>query len=119
MAPFKEHTSTATNAQDQYKSAMLQHARTHQHHFRKEDVTILSSEQNWVKRGIKVALFIKALKTTINIDPGRHALSSHFDVIIGAAIFTTPAPVSHNSETESLINTAPHPQGRLKKAAFY
>ena len=55
---------------------MLQHAREHSHHFRKEDVTIVSSENDWVKRGIKEALFIKNLQPSINIDPGRHALSS-------------------------------------------
>ena len=115
MAQFQEHTSTVTNAQGQYKSAMLPHAREHQHHFRKEDVTILSSKHNWVKRGTKEALFINALKPSINIDPSRPALSSHFDTIIGATISTPPAPVPHNSETESLINTALHRQGRPRK----
>ena len=57
-----------------YKSAMLQHAREHNHHIRKEDVSILASEQDWVKRGIKEAIYIKALNPSINIDPGRHSL---------------------------------------------
>ena len=44
---FQDHTSTSTNSVGHYKSAMLQHARENGHHFRKEDVTILSSEQDW------------------------------------------------------------------------
>ena len=58
---------------------MLQHARKNQHHFQKENVFVLASEQNWEKKGIKEALYIKALNPSINIDPGRHNLSAHFD----------------------------------------
>ena len=114
-ARFKEHTSTATNGLGNYKSAMLEHAREAQHHFREEDITILSSEHDWVKRGIREALFIKALKPSINIDPGRHALSCHFDSILETVISAPPAPTTHNGETETLINTAPRRQGRPRK----
>ena len=61
QARFKEHTSTAVNAQGKFKSAMLQHARDNEHHFRKEDISILSRESDWVRRGIKEAIYIKAL----------------------------------------------------------
>ena len=70
-ARFNEHTSTATNALGKYKSAMLEHAKTERHHFRREDVSVLAREHDWVKRGIKEAIFIKALSPSINIDPGR------------------------------------------------
>ena len=60
-ARFNEHTSTATNAQGHYKSAMLQHARENNHHFRREDATVFAYEHDWAKRGIYEALFIKAL----------------------------------------------------------
>ena len=50
-ARFNEHTSTATNAQGHYKSAVLQHAREHSHHFRREDATSLAYEHDWAKRG--------------------------------------------------------------------
>ena len=114
-ARFAEHASTASNALGKYKSAMLQHARENCHHFRQEDVTILSSEQDWVKRGIQEALFIRALKPSINIDPGRHSLSSHYDLILEKTITAPPAPSTHNSANETLINTAPRPQGRPRK----
>ena len=111
-ARFQEHTSTSTNALGKYKSAMLQHARETQHHFRKEDITILSSEHDWVKRGIKEAIFIKALSPSINIDPGRHQLSSHFDAILSPLIKPPSPPAPHNPTHEQLINTAPRRPGR-------
>ena len=91
---------------------MLQHARETQHHFRKEDITILSSEHDWVKRGIKEAIFIKALSPSINIDPGRHQLSSHFDAILSPLIKPPSPPAPHNPTHEQLINTAPRRPGR-------
>ena len=94
---------------------MLQHARDHGHHFRKEDVSILTSEQDWVKRGVKEALFIRALNPSINIDPGRHNLSTHFDKILKSVIDKPPSPAPHNAETEPLINTAPRRQGRPRR----
>ena len=63
---FQEHTSTSTNTQGHYKSAMLKQARTHNHHFRKKDITILANEQEWVKKGIKEALYIRALSPSIS-----------------------------------------------------
>ena len=94
---------------------MLQHAREHNHHFRKEDVTILASEHDWVKRGIKEAIYIQTLNPSINIDPGRHKLSSHFDSILNNAITTPPMPVPHDADKETLINTVPRRQGRPRK----
>ena len=80
---------------------MLQHARDHQHHFRKEDITILSSEHDWVRRGIKEAMYIRALNPSINIDPGRHTLSTHFDAILNNVISASLAPAPHNPETSA------------------
>ena len=114
-ARFQEHTSTAMNALGKYKSAMLQHARDNGHHFRKEDQTILFYENDWVKRGIYEAAFIKTLEPSINIDPGRHQLSSHFDSILKSVISAPPAPPPHNPETENLINTAPRRPGRPRR----
>ena len=94
---------------------MLQHARDHSHHFRKEDVTVLTSKHDWVKRGIKEALYIIALKPSINIDPGRHNLSSHFDSILESTIVAPPPPRPHNADNEVLINTMPRRQGRPRR----
>ena len=106
-ARFQEHTSTATNALGKYKLAMLQHARENNHHFRKDDLTILASDQDWTKRGIKEAIYIKALNPSINIDPGRHSLSSHFDSTLNNLITQPHAPKPHDATNETLINTAP------------
>ena len=94
-----------------YKSAMLQHAREHNHHIRKEDVSILASEQDWVKRGIKEAIYIKALNPSINIDPGRHSLSSHFYNVL-SDIIEAPPPPPHDPQTKTLIFTVPRRPGR-------
>ena len=109
-ARFQEHKSTASNALGKYKSAMLQHARDHNHHFRKEDLTVLRSEHDWVKQGIKESLYIKALKPS-NIDPGRYHLSSHFDSILESTIIAPP-PRPHNVNNKALINTMTRRQGR-------
>ena len=114
-ARFNEHTSTATNAQGHYKSAMLQHAREHNHHFRREDATILAYEHDWAKRGIYEALYIKALNPSINIDQGRHTLSSHFDKILSEIVKQPAAPLPHDPETETMINTARRGQGRPRR----
>ena len=51
---------------------MLQHAREQGHHFRRQDVTVIDHELDWVRRGIKEAIYIPALGPSINIDSGRH-----------------------------------------------
>ena len=95
---------------------MLQHARENGHHFRKEDVSTLDREQDWVKRGIKEAIFIKALSPSINIDPGRHSLSTHFDNILKGQIRTPPPPpLPHNASIEPLSNTVRRGQGRPRR----
>ena len=114
-ARFQDHVSTSSNALGKYKSAMLQHARENGHHFRREDVSILCSEQDWTRRGIKEALFIKTLSPSINIDPGRHHLTDHFDTILSSLIKPPPPPPTHDPDTESLINTAPRRPGRPRK----
>ena len=107
--------STATNSLGNFKSAMLQHARDHSHHFRKEDATVLSTEDDWAKRGVKEAIFIRALQPSINIDPGRHTLSSHFDSMLKGIIKRPAPPIPHNAETESIISTVPRRQGRPRR----
>ena len=114
MARFQEHTSTAMNALGNFKSAM-QHAREENHHFRREDVSILATEQDWVKRGILEAIYIKSLNPSINIDPGRHSLSSHFDKILSDIIEAPPPPPPHDPQTETLIDTNPRRPGRPRR----
>ena len=107
--------STATNGLGNYKSAMLQHAKDHTHHFRKTDVSVLCSESDWAKRGIKEAIFICALEPSINVDPGRHSLSSHFDSILKGIVSKPAPPPTHNAGAETIISTAPRRQGRPRR----
>ena len=95
---------------------MLQHARDNSHHFRKADVTVLSRESDWVKRGIKEAINIKALNPSINIDPECHALSTNFDCILKSSISASHAPATHSGATEACINTALRRQGWPRNA---
>jgi hypothetical protein len=44
-----------------YASAIGQHARTTDHHFRPEDITYLAREGNKIARGIKEAIYARAL----------------------------------------------------------
>ena len=74
-------------------------------------------EQDWIKRGIKEALFIKALSPSINTDPGRHALLSNFDALIKNNVRTPPTPAPHKAETKTLVNTAPRCQGWQRSEA--
>ena len=94
---------------------MLQHAKEKGHHFRRQDVTILDHEQDWVRRGIREAIYIRALSPSINIDAGRHTLSHHFDKVLKDTIVKPQAPEVHNADTETVINTAPQRQGRPRK----
>ena len=50
----------------------------------KEDLesTLLCTEDNWYKRGIKEAVAIRKLKPSLNQDDGRYHLSSMYDRII-------------------------------------
>ena len=44
--------------------------------------TILCTEENWCKRGIKEAIAIRKLKPSLNQDEGRYHLSSMYNKII-------------------------------------
>ena len=50
----------------------------------KEDLqySILYTEDNWFKRGIKEAIAIRKLKPNLNLDDGRYSLSAMYDQLI-------------------------------------
>jgi hypothetical protein len=59
---LKEHHNKVTlQNSDEYTSAIGQHARTTNHHFRAENVTYLARESNKIARGIKEAIYARAL----------------------------------------------------------
>jgi hypothetical protein len=59
---LKEHHNKVTlPLSDEYASAIGQHARTTDHHCRPEDITYLAREGNQMARGIKEAIYARAL----------------------------------------------------------
>ena len=55
---------------------------------RKKDLrtTILCTEENWYRRGVKEAIAIRKLKPTLNKDDGRHHLSPIYDKLIRTSV---------------------------------
>ena len=111
---ISEHFSTARiSGTSTLKSAVMTHARDEGHHFRRDDFSVLSSgDQNWHDRGVKEAIYIRALKPSINRDQGRHSLPPNFDSLLQQHIKRPPPPSVHDSSVEPLLSTAPRRQGR-------
>ena len=111
---ISEHFSTARiSGTSTLKSAVMMHARDNDHHFRRSDFSILSSgDQNWHSRGVKEAIFIRALQPTINRDQGRHLLPPNFDSLIQQHVKRPTPPSVHDANVEPLLSTAPRRQGR-------
>ena len=115
---ISEHFSTARiSGTSTLKSAVMSHARDNNHHFRRGDFSVLSSgDQNWHDRGIKEAIYIRALKPSINRDQGRHSLPPNFDSLLLQCIKRPSLPPVHDSTVEPLLSTAPRRQGRPSRA---
>ena len=111
---IKEHFSTAKiSGTSTLKSAVMTHARENNHHFRRSDFTVLSSgDQNWHDRGVKEAIYIRALQPTINRDQGRHLLPPNFDSLLQEHVKRPSAPLVHDADVEPILSTAPRRQGR-------
>jgi hypothetical protein len=62
----KHHNKVTLPNSDEYASAIGQHARTNDHHFRLEDVTYLARESNKMAHGIKEAIYARALDPLLN-----------------------------------------------------
>ena len=48
--------------------------------------TVLCTEENWFKRGVKEAIAIKLIKPSLNKDQGRYHLSSMYDSFIRSSV---------------------------------
>jgi hypothetical protein len=87
---FTEHHNKAKTdirpPTGEYASAVGQHARTTGHHYCPKDVTYLDRESDKMARGIKEAIYIRALNPDLNIGRGRYALPPTYDTIINATI---------------------------------
>jgi hypothetical protein len=75
---FKEHHSKSKSKieplTDKYASPVGQHARTTGHHFCPEDVTYLDRESDKLARGIKEAIYTRALNPALNKGGGRTSI---------------------------------------------
>ena len=111
---LSEHFSTARiSGTSTLKSAVMAHAREENHHFRRSDFSVLSSgDQNWHNRGVKEAIFIRALQPTINRDQGRHLLPPNFDALLQQHVKRPNPARVHVAAEEPLLSTAPRRQGR-------
>jgi hypothetical protein len=76
---FKEQYNKAKLPNtDTYASAIGKHARETHHHFRPEDITYLDKETNKLVRGMKEAIFTRALDHPLNRGGSlRHDLPHH------------------------------------------
>ena len=65
----------------------------------KEDLSfkILCTDDNWFRRGVKEAIFIRKLKPTLNQDDGRHHLSPIYDEFIKTKI-NSPSITRHSNQ---------------------
>ena len=53
----------------------MQHAADAQHHFRVDDLKIMSRESDWHKKRIRESVYIRALSTSLNRNEGRYILA--------------------------------------------
>ena len=106
-----EHFSTSQSAPGVFKSAIMQHAADAQHHFRSEDVKVLSRESGWHERGIRESIYICALSPSLNRNEGRHILPHCFDSLIRKTIKKPERPETHDS-SEPRLNTERRRPGR-------
>ena len=111
MARNAEHFSTAQSAPGQYKSAIMQHAADAHHHFRSEDIKILSSESGWHERGTREAIAIRAISPSLNRNEGRHNLPHCYDSLIRKVVKKPELPIPHNP-SEPLLNNEKRGPGR-------
>ena len=89
----------------------MQHAADAHHHFLKEDIKILSRENNWHERGIKESLYIRGLSPSLNRNEGRHQLPHCYDTLIKGFVKKPETPETHSAD-EPLLSTAKRPPGR-------
>ena len=53
--------------------------------------TVLCTEENWFRRGVKEAIYIRKIRPTLNVDEGRYQLTHMYDKLIrSSATITTP-----------------------------
>ena len=116
---FKEHhkktLSKVDGRTDEYESAVGQHARVTKHHFRPEDVTCLNTESDKWTRGIKEAIYARALNPDLNRGGGlRYILPHTYDTLLKDSIKPPkpPTPSAPGSPPPTFDINVDLPRGR-------
>ena len=65
--------------------------------------TVLCTEENWYKRGVKEAIAIKKLKPSLNKDQGRYHLSSLYDEFIRSSVVMNTSRTGAKDDSEETL----------------
>ena len=80
------------------------HVATEVHEKKDLKFSVLCTEQNWFKRGVKEAIAIKKISPTLNKDQGRYHLSSLYDEFIRTSVdFTTSRTGATETSEETIL----------------
>ena len=64
--------------------------------------TVLCTEENWFKRGVKEAVAIKKIRPSLNKDQGRYHLSSIYDKFIRSSVELKTSRPGANGGSEEM-----------------
>ena len=76
-------------------SPVVQHHKSTGHKVNVKNIRILEKEDNWFRRGIKEAIYIRANNSSLNRDQGRHHLPAVYNRTIRSHV--TPVSCDHKS----------------------
>jgi hypothetical protein len=110
----KHHNKAKLPLSDKYASAIGQHARTTDHHFRPEDIRYLAKESDKMARGIKEAIYAHALDPPLNRGGGlQHFLPPPHMTTSSRPPYirrNPPRPVLQAPRHPPSTSTAPNPR---------
>ena len=90
------------------------HVATEVHDKNEIKFSVLCTEQNWFKRGVKEAIAIKKIKPTLNKDQGRYHLSPLYDELIRNSVeFTTPRTGAKDTSEETSNDQGGRPAAEI------
>ena len=67
--------------------------------------TVLGTEENWFKRGVKEAIAIRKIKPTLNKDDGRYHLSPMYNKLIRTSVAYKNPEMEKKAATTQQLNT--------------
>ena len=114
---LQQHVSSARRAPGIFSSLVFQHLHDTGHHLRREDASILARDDGNITRGIREALYIKALNPSLNRDQGRHTIPPIFDNAIRKLKKRRPPAPEIHQPGEALFDSRPKTSGRPRTTA--